>query len=92
MVSAVGLWAVEVREGILGQLKGTCLCGKVAYEVPDEFEAAFNCHCSNCRRTTGSAFKSIAVIPFDKLRLTQGADGLLIYGEPPGSHDVHCRE
>ena len=75
----------------MGQLKGTCLCGQVVYAVPDEFEAAFNCHCSNCRRTTGSAFKPMAVIPVEKLRLTQGADDLLIFGEPPGSHDVHCR-
>jgi hypothetical protein len=37
-------------------LKGRCGCHAVEYEVSDEFVAAFICHCSNCRATTGSAF------------------------------------
>src|SRR5215813_4763558 len=28
--------------------------------MADEFRSAMNCHCSNCRRTTGSAFKPFA--------------------------------
>ena len=38
-------------------LGGKCYCGAVQYRVADEFLYAANCHCSNCRRTTGSAFK-----------------------------------
>mgnify|MGYP000916298165 FL=1 len=72
-------------------ISGSCLCGAVRYEVADEFHAAFNCHCSRCRRATGSAFKPMAAIVFDKIRLVQGQDDLLIYGQPPGSHDLHCR-
>ncbi|MCR6673627.1 GFA family protein [Devosia ginsengisoli] len=72
-------------------ISGTCLCGAVRYEVPDEFHAAFNCHCSRCRRATGSAFKPMAAIVFEKISLVQGQDDVLIYGEPQGTHDVHCR-
>jgi hypothetical protein len=71
-------------------INGSCLCGAVKYAVADEFHAAFNCHCSNCRRATGAACKPMAAIRFEKIALTQGQDDLLIYGEPPGSHDVHC--
>ncbi len=71
-------------------LKGGCLCGKVGYEVEDDFAVAFYCHCSRCRRATGSAFKPMAAIKTGALRLTDGADQVLIYGTPPGSHDVHC--
>ena len=71
-------------------LAGKCLCGAVEYEVADEFIYAANCHCSNCRRTTGSAFKPFAGIERDKLRLTKGADNLLIFGERDG-HDAHCK-
>jgi hypothetical protein len=70
-------------------LAGGCFCGAVRYAVPDEFRYAANCHCSNCRRTTGSAFKPFAGIERAKLALTQGSDRLLIYGEPTG-HDAHC--
>ena len=61
-------------------LAGKCFCGAVHYAVADEFVYAMNCHCSNCRRTTGSAFKPMAGIERGKLTVTQGLDRLLIYG------------
>ena len=69
---------------------GRCLCGAVEYRVADQFLYAANCHCSNCRRTTGSAFKPFAGIERDKLSVSKGEDGLMIFGEENG-HDVHCR-
>ncbi|TIT83747.1 MAG: GFA family protein [Mesorhizobium sp.] len=57
--------------------------------MADEFVYAANCHCSNCRRTTGSAFKPFAGIERDKFRLSAGDDGLLIYGDA-NAHDAHC--
>lgn len=73
-------------------LRGECFCRKVAYEVADRFEYALNCHCSNCRRATGSAFKPFAGIPRGRLRLVRGGHDLLIYSEMSknGPHDVHC--
>jgi len=71
-------------------LAGKCFCGAVHYLVADEFAYAANCHCSNCRRTTGSAFKPFAGIERDKLRLTQGQDDLLVYGDDK-ANDTHCR-
>jgi hypothetical protein len=72
-------------------LVGQCLCGAVQYAVADEFGYALNCHCSNCRRATGSAFKSFAGIERRKLRLTKGEDMLMIFGDPSAAHDVHCK-
>ncbi len=73
-------------------LCGECLCRAVGYTVPDAFEYALNCHCSNCRRATGSAFKPFAGIARDRLQLVRGDHDLLIYGEVTGtsSYDVHC--
>jgi hypothetical protein len=71
-------------------LAGKCLCGAVGYAVADEFVYAANCHCSNCRRTTGSAFKPFAGIARDKLGIVKGEDNLMIFGEENG-HDAHCR-
>jgi hypothetical protein len=70
-------------------LSGKCLCGTVHYEVEDQFRYALNCHCSNCRRTTGAAFKPFAGIERGKLRIDRGAEHLLIFGEASG-HDAHC--
>src|SRR6185312_6426246 len=70
-------------------LAGKCFCGAVQYAVPDEFRYALICHCSNCRRTTGSSFKPFAGIERQKFAVTKGADGLLIYGGDK-AHDAHC--
>jgi hypothetical protein len=71
-------------------LAGECLCRAVRYEVADAFEYALNCHCSNCRRATGSAFKPFAGITRDRLTVVSGADRLAIYGDAI-THDAHCR-
>jgi hypothetical protein len=62
-------------------LSGRCECGAVRYRVVDEFLYAANCHCSNCRAATGSAFKAFAGIERDKLELIDGLDSLLVFGE-----------
>jgi hypothetical protein len=55
----------------------------------DAFLYAANCHCSNCRRTTGSAFKPFAGIERSKLAITKGADALMIFGGPD-ANNTHC--
>jgi hypothetical protein len=72
------------------RLSGKCFCGAVEYAVEDAFVYAANCHCSGCRRVTGSAFKPFAGIPREKLTVTKGAGALLIHGSPD-NHDAHCR-
>ena len=71
-------------------LTGSCFCRAVCYSVSDAFLYALNCHCSNCRRTTGAAFKPFAGIERGKLTITDGATKLLIYGDE-NSHDAHCK-
>ena len=36
-------------------IEGSCLCGKVRYEVSEPFENFYLCHCNRCRKATGSA-------------------------------------
>lgn len=72
------------------KLAGSCQCGSVTYEVVDEFIFAVNCHCSICRRATGAAFKPLAGIERDKLRLTSGEDKVQIF-DAGGWHDERCK-
>ena len=69
-------------------LTGRCYCGAVQYEVADAFKYAANCHCTNCRRATGAAFKPFAGIERERLRVTHGEDRLLRFGDD--NHDVRC--
>ncbi|MBN3814206.1 GFA family protein [Paraburkholderia sp. Ac-20347] len=72
-------------------LRGQCLCGAVRYRVYDAFGYAFNCHCSQCRRATGAAFKPFAGIERAQLRLEADQADVLIYGDPQAAHDIRCR-
>lgn len=71
-------------------LRGSCLCGHMTYKVVDAFEYAMNCHCSQCRRSTGSAFKPLAGINASRFAIIGGEDDLLRFGDDQG-HDAHCR-
>jgi hypothetical protein len=77
------------RNRFVDVLRGRCACGAVAYEVPDEFLYAANCHCSACRAMTGTAFKSFAGIEREKLAITEGADAVVTYGDAQ-DHDARC--
>ena len=67
-------------------LTGRCECRAVRYRVQDAFLYAGNCHCSNCRAGTGSAFKPFAGIERDKLEIVEGADTLLVWGDENDNH------
>jgi hypothetical protein len=72
------------------KLVGKCQCGAVHYTVADEFVYAANCHCSMCRRATGSAFKPFAGIEREKLRIIKGDENLMIIGNENGN-DTRCK-
>jgi hypothetical protein len=71
-------------------LSGRCRCGAVEYSVADAFSYAFNCHCANCRRATGAAFKSFAGIEAGKLDVHTGKGNLLLFGGVE-AHDARCK-
>jgi len=71
------------------ELSGKCACQAVSYAVADDFKYAANCHCSVCRRATGSMFKPFGRIESDALRLTKGGSNLMMVGGDI-DHDVRC--
>ena len=73
-------------------LRGRCACNAVGFEVSDEFAAAYNCHCSNCRAMTGSMFLPWGEIEPEKLTITRGAGSLITQGDPDGHHATRCEE
>lgn len=48
---------------------GSCLCGKIKYELNDGDYTAALCHCSKCRINTGSAFSTNLVVPVSSFHL-----------------------
>jgi hypothetical protein len=72
--------------------RGRRACNAVAYELSDEFVAALNCHCSNCRGATGSAFLPWGEIERAKLRVTNSPGSLMVIGDAGANHAMRCGE
>jgi hypothetical protein len=65
---------------------GRCYCGAVHYAVDGAFAYALNCHCSECRRRSGGAFKPFAGVARECVAVTQGGEALLVTGTADNNH------
>ncbi len=73
-------------------LKGSCLCGKICYQVSGPLGPAIYCHCSQCRKASGSSFTTNASVAVDHFRITHGAELLREYESSPGVRRCFCGE
>ena len=53
-------------------LAGGCLCGAVRFECAHDGEKMAVCHCSDCRKASGSAASHILRVPAQALTLLRG--------------------
>ena len=69
---------------------GGCLCGGVRYEVRGRFLRANHCHCSRCRRHTGTAHSTQGRVRREDFRLVQGAELVRSYVPGGGATKAFC--
>lgn len=55
-------------------LRGSCLCNGVAYEITPPFLFFHYCHCSRCRKITGSAHSANILVRREQFAWTRGED------------------
>jgi hypothetical protein len=53
----------------VSMIAGSCLCGKVKYEIAGEVGDIVHCHCQTCRKAHGSAFSSVAAVSDSDFKL-----------------------
>lgn len=71
-------------------LRGSCLCGDVAFHVDGPVDFMSHCHCSRCRKLHGAAFATYLVAGEGALRFTRGADRRVRYESSPGAFRSFC--
>ncbi len=64
------------------KIQGSCLCGKVSFEVVNAFDKLFICSCDQCRQITGSAFASNLFVAANGFDWLGGADEIVTYRMP----------
>lgn len=65
---------------------GACQCGAVRFEVEGSFDCFFLCHCSFCRKDTGSAHAANLFSATAKLTWLAGEDQVATYRLPSTRH------
>ena len=72
--------------------KGQCNCGSVAFEIDSDISEVFICHCSICRKSSGSNGVAVVIVDNDVFRWTQGNNMITTWKTPDAKwHTSFCR-
>ena len=63
-------------------VRGSCLCGDVAYAITGPVNRFLQCHCSRCRKMTGTAYASNLFVDADSFAWVRGESRLSRYDLP----------
>ena len=71
-------------------VRGTCLCGDVAFEADAPFQFMGHCHCSMCRKAHGAAFSTTLGANPGSFRWLRGSERVRRYESSPGGARPFC--
>ena len=60
-------------------MQGSCFCGDVSFEVKLDKVEAYHCHCSICRKVTGSKFNTAFTTSADNFKWTSKTEGIKVF-------------
>jgi hypothetical protein len=55
------------------KIDGGCHCGSITYEAELDPEKVVICHCSDCQTLSGTAFRTVGIVPRADFKLLSGA-------------------
>ncbi|GAA5831716.1 hypothetical protein JCM11251_000806 [Rhodosporidiobolus azoricus] len=67
------------RRGETAEASATCLCGDPT--KGDGFKGTFVCHCTDCRKISGSMFATNFTVALSQLKYVRGKEGVKTYGQ-----------
>ena len=71
--------------------KGSCLCGEVVIELNGAITDIVHCHCSLCRKASGTAYATNGFIHSKDLRVVKGQEFIGFYERQPGRRRYFCK-
>ena len=71
-------------------MKGSCLCGAVAYEIDQLDLPVVHCHCRSCRKAHSAVFAPTAGVLHHHFRWLRGEDKLTAYASSAGKQRLFC--
>lgn len=72
------------------KVQGQCHCGAITYEAEVEPDTIAICHCLDCQRLSGSAFRANVPAPADGFRILKGKPRQYVKTADSGTKRVHA--
>jgi hypothetical protein len=72
------------------KVEGQCHCGAITYEAEVEPDTIAICHCLDCQRLSGSAFRANVPAPADGFRILTGKPRQYVKTADSGAKRVHA--
>ena len=72
------------------RITGSCLCGKVAYEITPPIKIFQYCHCTRCRKYTGSAHSAHIFVPPAQFKWLRGEEMISRFELPEAKYFATC--
>ena len=73
-------------------VQGSCLCGGVTFEVALPFRRANHCHCSRCRKHSGTFGLTQGRVARSQFRLLSGDELIRVFAPAGGKVKAFCIE
>ena len=71
-------------------MRGKCLCGVIEFELDGDVPNLYQCHCSLCRKVTGSAANAALRIAADRFEWISGNDQIREFITESGFKSHFC--
>ncbi len=71
-------------------MHGTCLCGKIAFDITGSNPNLYQCHCSLCRKQGGSSSNSGLIVEAEKIQWRSGQAHISSYTKNTGFRSNFC--
>jgi len=75
----------------MSRRKGSCLCGALRYEIEGEIDGVWVCHCSNCRKASGSTGNAIVIVKHEHFHWLAGQEHRVTYMLRPTYTITRCK-
>lgn len=70
--------------------QGSCLCGEVTFRITGSITDIIHCHCSLCRKSSGTAYATNGYVSYADFHLDKGTNILASFELKPGKKRHFC--
>jgi hypothetical protein len=74
----------------VAELRGSCQCGGVQFELTGEFQPRSFCHCTTCKKLSGGVGTANGFVRSDEIRILAGDELLRTYQPDEGNAKTFC--